>query len=377
MHSLFLKEGIFVKKSWLEECFQKGMKEMNIIYNHYINTCISKSSEIRQTMFDFKESKGMINSKFMVQVDEIVDISLDKPKRLEFVQAQNGTKKYFFSCGNVKIIGFENEPISSITPLTKPGTKVTIIPPVTIRYGVMFLSEKNIQVVGGSSDDLELKRKHILEDGKANDDDIYPSSSQKSKKSSKKAEDDTSKSKKKEKINSTMKTSSDDNSAPTDTRLNRALPPVGFKPYVEPVSSDSQTKSQNVFSFLSSDSEISEEPESIRIYNIGEISKLNPSPGTVYPISSSVICIASLESNGMDYQCTCQLKDRTGSLNVEVDPQFIAVNLDISPLEWNTLPSNIRNIKFQRVEDMLVRSTPPLRLIENKISSGSLRFRLL
>ncbi|KAH0786662.1 tudor domain-containing protein 3 [Histomonas meleagridis] len=105
----------------------------------------------------------MLDKSILIQVDEITDISLNIEERKTFTTSKNGTLKILLNDGQIKFIGISKEPISKINPASAPGIKISLEPPIEVRYGVLFLSDRQITVYGGESPKMIEQRQRILD----------------------------------------------------------------------------------------------------------------------------------------------------------------------------------------------------------------------
>lgn len=129
--------------------------------NEYYNG--SNISEIN------REAKFEIPYHILLQIEEVVDISLPFEQRimLEFDQ-YNGTFKLLLSDGHNLFCGLISADESPLTPQSKPGAKILIKKGTIVRFGVIFLNTESFIFIGGSSPiSFEKERKTMIFDKNA------------------------------------------------------------------------------------------------------------------------------------------------------------------------------------------------------------------
>lgn len=152
-----------LKKIWFDDVYKS--QNPKTIFNIFLNTDIEQSSEPLDFMNEIC-TKGIvdfeINDRAILQINEVVDVSLPKYLRSRLEVQRKGTLKLLLTDGVNEIIGITKAPIDcQINPASNPGSKILLKPPIIVKYGVMFLSNDNIQYYGGKSPILIQKRKEI------------------------------------------------------------------------------------------------------------------------------------------------------------------------------------------------------------------------
>jgi hypothetical protein len=84
-------------------------------------------------------------------VAEVVDISLPLEERRQLTLRESGTLKLLLSDSQQQIIGVSKKRMKVLSPTSTPGIKVSLRPPVEMRYGVLFLDDDKLVVEGGES----------------------------------------------------------------------------------------------------------------------------------------------------------------------------------------------------------------------------------
>jgi hypothetical protein len=118
-------------------------------------------------------AKATLPSTFrhMIQVEEILDVSINAQERLELGPADECSNnnrrrclKFFCSDGlSPSITAMETSPIPDISVNSLPGIKVLIRGSLQVRYGVLLLNEGNALVLGGCIPSLIPIRQKAIE----------------------------------------------------------------------------------------------------------------------------------------------------------------------------------------------------------------------
>ena len=151
MIKILEERGIFVNKDWFDTYKDKNIDD---IIDHYVNEDIKNSTtNMFEKNFNIKQIY-FINFDVIVQVNEIVDISQPYEERLSGIEHNKFTYKMMLQHADNKFIGLLNQNIYGINLSTLPGFKILIKRNSVLRYGVIKLSYKNFEFVGGKSDPI-------------------------------------------------------------------------------------------------------------------------------------------------------------------------------------------------------------------------------
>jgi hypothetical protein len=91
----------------------------------------------------------------LLQIAEIVDITLPLTQRANFEISKTPTFKLLLSDGFTHYIGLTCGMFPQLSPLLMPGVKILVRSGTTIRFGVfLFNSSQNAELIGGHSDIL-------------------------------------------------------------------------------------------------------------------------------------------------------------------------------------------------------------------------------
>lgn len=91
-----------------------------------------------------------LDNDVVLQVDEIVDISLKKSKRNKFKYSENPTFKFVLDDSGFKMIGLMRSAIPGFADGSE-GKKIKISAGTEIFYGIFFLNKDNTKILGGYS----------------------------------------------------------------------------------------------------------------------------------------------------------------------------------------------------------------------------------
>ncbi|EAY21430.1 hypothetical protein TVAG_198690 [Trichomonas vaginalis G3] len=162
-----MREGINLKASWLQELIANGVATYEQIKILFLQSNLENSVETNNEFTQFKNPKVTISQDCVVQVEEVVDISLPSAERIEFRQNPQGTLKLLLRSGEYQFIGIEKEKFNTnqLNTFTQPGTKIRIKSGTQMRYGVLFLTSQNFDIIGGICKELIDKRKYIYTTG--------------------------------------------------------------------------------------------------------------------------------------------------------------------------------------------------------------------
>lgn len=163
LRARFLADGINIKNEWLQNMINNGNSSYEMLYKAFMETNIEQTTNVNKEFTQYQNQKVVISSNNVVQIEEIVDISLPFNDRAEFRQDPNGTLKLLLNIGGYQFIGIEKTKITNnqISTFTTPGSKLRIKAGSVMRYGVLFIGNDNVEFLGGFSPDLVEKRKQI------------------------------------------------------------------------------------------------------------------------------------------------------------------------------------------------------------------------
>ena len=160
----FTQKGVPYKLEWLENAYKHVSTASQTLYLNYLCTDISESSIPKIRLSDFKTNKTTITERIVLQVCEVVDISQSMEERNLFHSIPyNETLKLLLSDGATYLVGISKGKITKLNVKVNPGAKIALVPPVEVRYGVLFLDDTKFEVLGGNSPKLIEKRKIITD----------------------------------------------------------------------------------------------------------------------------------------------------------------------------------------------------------------------
>lgn len=150
-------EGILIKEAWLSSFLENLSPESGDFIQALLKTDISETCHptnldefVNQPHAIFENDKNEKKQIFL-QINEVVDISLPKNQRLNYEISKNPTLKIFLTDGINNFFAISKKPITSFSTTVQPGSKLLIKTPIEIRYGIIFLSEANIDFLNENS----------------------------------------------------------------------------------------------------------------------------------------------------------------------------------------------------------------------------------
>ena len=162
-----LKYQINPKVEWVKHAMIKFRDSISDIFLDFLESDISFTSNSFDFIFNDKLNKYplfRVSQNLILQVNEIVDISQPYKKRKNFVISSRTTLKFQLTDGKNNIIGISKRQFKKlkINPASMPGMKILLKPPIEFRYGILFITDENIQLLGGYSSVMIEKRNYII-----------------------------------------------------------------------------------------------------------------------------------------------------------------------------------------------------------------------
>lgn len=166
---------------WLESCINWYREENN--GSSYTEKQIQNEVYSQWLLLDLREAevavlpsnlsqhkKIVVNGTFCLQMQCIYDVAKPKYWQLQRIRDSNTLKSLIqqdkeitdskrmlqmtLTDGVQEIDAIEHSHISALNINLKPGTKVQITGPLTVRRGKMFLEERNVKILGGEVEDI-------------------------------------------------------------------------------------------------------------------------------------------------------------------------------------------------------------------------------
>jgi hypothetical protein len=159
---VFAAHGLTLKRSWLSSRSPEDQSSAQSLLKAVIESDISSFSEPTGLSTHQHDKLFVVQRPIFLQVDEITDASLAREQREMLQLSPKGTLKLLLSDSECKFIGISKGPITGLNPASAPGLKLHLVPPVEMRYGVLFLSDARIHVHGGSSPLLLAQRLFVF-----------------------------------------------------------------------------------------------------------------------------------------------------------------------------------------------------------------------
>ncbi|KAE8710616.1 putative Glucose 1-dehydrogenase [Hibiscus syriacus] len=165
--------GLKLRREWLDSCVQ-GLESS---VPRFLNLDISEKAKLCFQQFllsDMNYSGGGIlpenvdsmrlvdlKGPFVLQVDEIVNISCPLKGRYQDTPGLKRCLKLSITDGVQRVFGMEYRPIKDLQVLTPAGLKVVICN-VHIRRGLLMLVPESLEILGGVVEDLEAARQRLV-----------------------------------------------------------------------------------------------------------------------------------------------------------------------------------------------------------------------
>ena len=297
----FKNKGIFINDIWVLNLYNSGIIDFSQLYEQFLKSSITESCILPKQFIKTKISKENLNFNIVLQIDEIFDISLPLNERKEYKNTPKGSLKLILAIEKYKFIGFEFKKITKLTNLIDPGLKILLKSPIIIRYGVFYLTDNNIEILGGFDPYLIEKRRFIYEDH--------------------------------------------------NKPITNILKPL----------TNNNTQSQLSSKFLSDSDDVQE----IILESINSLKKRSKNiENNILKVNATIFCVLELRSDGNNFVSRCQIKDITGSLEISIDEMLIITFLDCNPAEWILLSENDQQNKALLFEEQLTNLSSPLSLID-------------
>jgi hypothetical protein len=151
------------KDSWLALRTPEEISDERLLYDLALNSDMSDFAQPTGLSAHLRDRLYTLQQPAFLQIDEIVDISLALEDRRLLTVSPSGTLKFLLSDSDCSIVGISKNRIATVNPAFTPGLKVQLTPPLGMRYGVLFLSEAHLQILGGMSPPLMEYRDFIFE----------------------------------------------------------------------------------------------------------------------------------------------------------------------------------------------------------------------
>jgi hypothetical protein len=148
---------------WLAPKTSAFPVDSQAILDDFLHSDLSQTSTATVLPGDFTLPRFQFVSSVLLQVHEIVDITLPTSQRLNLEISSNPTFKLLLSDGFSSIVAITKGLFPQFSPALLPGVKLIVHQGCVARYGVVFLeSYQNIEIIGGYSPILIEKCASIL-----------------------------------------------------------------------------------------------------------------------------------------------------------------------------------------------------------------------
>lgn len=151
--------GVYLNKSWIDFVKSKDFRSFDDLLNEFLFTDIEQTTEPNYFLIEnIQKPQCFITTPMIIQIDEIIDVSLSDKDRLYNNKSQNPTLKMLVNSGGFKTSGIIQDQIQNLDLDIEPGLKILVKSGAYLIYGVLMICEDNTIVLGGSSPKLIEKR---------------------------------------------------------------------------------------------------------------------------------------------------------------------------------------------------------------------------
>lgn len=164
MNEFFKNADAKPKTSWIQENLSKGITA-DELQTFFLQEELSVTSD---SCFDpnLKDRKDFIlKSNILIQINEIVDISLPLSSRCLLDVNKNESRRTFkciLSDGYCQYVGVSKTSFPFFHPQILPGVKIKLLKGTKVKYGVFLLEAEKLHILGGLSSNLQKRRQSII-----------------------------------------------------------------------------------------------------------------------------------------------------------------------------------------------------------------------
>lgn len=160
----YLREaGANPKRGWVEMMVESGVSDTSQIYAAFLDSDVSTTSEPTDLVMCLQRRTHETNRPIILQVDEVIDISLRRDQRLhQFEHEYQPTLKVCLSDGGVQLAGVILGEIADFD-VNKPGLKIRIAEGTTLHYSVVMLTDETTEVLGGYSGERFVEKEEFYQ----------------------------------------------------------------------------------------------------------------------------------------------------------------------------------------------------------------------
>jgi hypothetical protein len=134
---------------WIDARLQAGASDP---VTEFLALDLSVTSSPVLSPGNFSHPQFTFSKSALLQVHEILDISLAAPQRLNLEVSPSPTFKILLSDGFVPVVALTKGLFPQLSPALLPGLKLVVKPGVVTRFGVILLeSHRSVEFIGGFS----------------------------------------------------------------------------------------------------------------------------------------------------------------------------------------------------------------------------------
>jgi hypothetical protein len=135
---------------WLSTKVANPPLNIDAIVDEFLQSDLSRTSKPVLVPGDFTLPQLKFSKAALLQIHEIVDITLPSPQRLNLEVSSKPTFKLLLSDGFTLTVAITKGLFPHFSPTLLPGLKIVINSDTMCRFGVIFLeSFRNVEIIGG------------------------------------------------------------------------------------------------------------------------------------------------------------------------------------------------------------------------------------
>lgn len=392
--------GLVPRDDWLNSLFSRNISNFQKIWEDFLTTNICRTTLPFRELRQVTEPCLKLSKSVVVQINEVVDISLPNSDRIAFKQSPKGTLKFLMSHGDQIFIGIEKEKLdSSIFNTTLvPGCKVRISKGTEFRYGVLFIRKNNIELLKSSfAPDLIEKREQIYQSA----------GTQRTSKLQRNAAPVVQA----QPLQPVQHVQQAPPQVPVQQPVQQSVEPMnqntshGSNPnkqsfFDQSSSSDGEFDEAMIYKLAANNSqtnalnqpethEPTKEPEpqkmpehpketyTGKIWKLSEILTQTPSSGKVYYVDTNVLSLEDIHLNGDKLEVTARIGDQELSVVVFVEEKYAHQVLEISSVDqWRMLEEDDEFTRKSQFGEELTNLEPPIKIVDKGEIINGIQFEL-
>ena len=135
--------------SWLREQEENHLDQQQI-FDFFLNEDLHNTSDPAIDPNVFLQEDYILDSTILVQIDEIIDISLPFIKRKDFIlnnSEKKRTLKFLLSDGHFQFAAISKDFLPDFNPRIVPGIKIQILYGTKMKFGILLLEKNKLEII--------------------------------------------------------------------------------------------------------------------------------------------------------------------------------------------------------------------------------------